>query len=209
VEKRKKQMHVLEDFIVLEGIDGSGTTTLLKNLQQALKNKNLPFLSTCEPTDLPTGKVIRQILQGQWKVQGRTLAELFAADRREHLYQEETGIVDQCRKQPVISDRYLFSSLAYQSLETSWEDVWQLNSDFPLPQKLIFLDLPALTAQQRMQTRGEDPEIFDALSTQEKIAVNYLKCLDFFKDRDMEILKIDGTLSPEEICEKSLEFILQ
>jgi len=198
-------MIVLKNFIVLEGIDGSGTTTLLKNLSDALKQKEVISFETCEPTDSPIGKEIRSVLRKEYKVEPLSLAQLFCVDRREHVLE----IKKQLNRGRVICDRYLFSSLAYQSLDCGWDRIWEWNQDFPLPEKLVFLDLPAETAQKRMQHRGEETELFENLSMQDKIIRNYHRAIDFFSDSPMDIQRIDGTLPAEEICLKVLDFILQ
>lgn len=114
---------ILRNFIVFEGIDGAGTSTQLKLLKEKKGTEN--FLFTCEPTSSATGKFLRQMLKGDVAVKNETAAYLFAADRNEHingcLQIEEknliTGVKEACQKgNIVISDRYLFSSLAYQSV---------------------------------------------------------------------------------------------
>ena len=77
---------ILENFIVLEGLDGSGTTTQLEMLEERFKTLTIPFFSTFEPTKSGTGELIREILKGKKKVHPDTIAFLFAADRNEHLH---------------------------------------------------------------------------------------------------------------------------
>lgn len=198
-------MTILRNFIVLEGIDGSGTTTLLKNLYSALTEINTEVYGTCEPTDGPIGRQIRSILRKEYNVDPLSLAQLFCTDRREHVRE----IKNQLKSGMVLCDRYLFSSLAYQSLDCGWDKIWEWNQEFPLPEKLIFLDLPAETAQKRMHHRGEDQELFENLSIQDKIIHNYHRAIDFFTDSSMKILSLDGSLPADEICRKVLDFILQ
>ncbi|MDE5613421.1 MAG: dTMP kinase, partial [Treponemataceae bacterium] len=85
---------VLQNFIVFEGIDGAGTTTqidLLKARDDAER-----FFFTAEPTNEPTGRLLRTMLRGDVTVDPRTAAYLFAADRAEHLWGAENGIAAQC-----------------------------------------------------------------------------------------------------------------
>ena len=80
------EFEVLENFIVLEGLDGSGTTTQLNLLGAALEKAGKRVFTTCEPSPLPTGQLIRRILGKEITTEPETLARLFSADRFEHLY---------------------------------------------------------------------------------------------------------------------------
>src|SRR5690606_18811113 len=110
-------------FIVLEGVDGAGTTTHTKLLADALRARGLPVHTTREPSDGPVGVQIRQILTGRLVVPGingprppswSTMALLFAADRMDHVEASITpNLMDGVT---VISDRYYHSSVAYQSI---------------------------------------------------------------------------------------------
>lgn len=194
-------MNVLKNFIVLEGIDGSGTTTLLRYLSERMVKETIPFSIDAEPRNSDIGNMIRKILSGEKRVQPETLAMLFSADRREHLYHSESGIITQINDKYVFSDRYLFSSLAYQTIDCGWDFVYQLNSDFPLPEHLIFIDLPTDIAQERIQKRGEKPEIFDPRATQNKIRDRYMKVLSFYKNSEMKIHILDGRNTPQDLLD--------
>ena len=109
---------ILENFVVFEGIDGAGTSTQI----EILKNSEFKdrFFFTAEPTDSETGKFLRKMLKGDVELDARTSAYLFAADRAEHLWGNSggnCGVERQCRNGKIaVSDRYFFSSLAYQSV---------------------------------------------------------------------------------------------
>ncbi|MFW5768677.1 MAG: dTMP kinase, partial [Spirochaetota bacterium] len=124
---------ILPRFIVLEGLDGSGTTTQAGLLKEKFDAAGLTGWITCEPSDGFIGKSIRKVLKKEVSLDPRSLALLFAADRNEHLYGEK-GIVDRLtRVDYVVSDRYVFSSLAYQSGYSGFEYVARINAPFPLP----------------------------------------------------------------------------
>ncbi len=80
---------VLKNFIVLEGLDGSGTTTQLNNLYKALQKDNIAIEKTFEPTDDEIGKLIRRILRKEFSQDAKTISKLFIADRNEHIYGEK------------------------------------------------------------------------------------------------------------------------
>lgn len=198
---------VLENFIVLEGLDGSGTTTQLNLLEERLKTLNIPFFSTFEPTKSITGELIRNILKGEKQAHSYTVAFLFAADRNEHVCNPKEGIVAHLsRGELVICDRYLFSSLAYQSVSSDFDFIYSLNSHFPLPSHLFFLDTPVHICMQRLSER-EGREIFEHTDFQENVLKGYRKTFAFFKEFPFHIHNIDGTLPREKIASKIWEKI--
>ena len=133
-------MDCLSNFYVLEGLDGSGTTTQLEILDERLGALGVSHLCTSEPTDGEVGRLLRAALQGRIRLHPYTIAHLFAADRNEHLRASGVGILDRLKAGDlVISDRYLFSSLAYQGAQCGVDFVWSLNSRFPLPSAVIYL----------------------------------------------------------------------
>ncbi len=140
---------ILDRFVVFEGLDGAGTSTQLEMLRDALQQRGTPCFATCEPTDGAIGKLIRAVLRGELEVSGCTLALLFAADRSEHLYGSDGVLAALRTGGSVACDRYLFSSLVYQSTDCSGEYVAAVNARFPLPRWLIFIDTPPEECQRR------------------------------------------------------------
>ncbi|MGA2977676.1 MAG: dTMP kinase [Spirochaetia bacterium] len=183
---------ILQTFIVLEGLDGAGTSTQLKLLSERLTREDKPHTATWEPTDGPMGRMLRSILAGEARAHPRTIALLYAADRSEHVNEPVTGIEARVRKgELVICDRYLFSSLAYQSIECGFEFVLGLNSGFPLPQCLLFLDTPVEVCQERLSQRGRK-ELYDAIAFQEKVRESYLRAIELYADTGMQVSLLDG-----------------
>ena len=190
---------ILNNFIVFEGIDGSGTSTQLK----LLKQNNPDFEITAEPTSTETGKFLRRMLGGEFKVDEKTNAYLFAADRCQHLY-GEGGIIELTKKgKIVVSDRYFFSSMAYQSATCGIELPALLNSPFPLPQILFYFVINPEISLSRVTARNEKKEIYDKIELQRKIADMYEKVISSYeKDSEnnhMKVVRIDATKSIEEI----------
>ncbi len=206
---KSMNQEVLEKFIVIEGIDGAGTTTQSRNISQWLTEQGVSHLKTFEPTEEPSGKAIRQLLSGKHTAAPGTLAWLFAADRYNHLYTPEGGIVEQINVGNwVLSDRYLFSSLAYQSMDYPFEKVAELNSEFPLPQLLFFLDIPAEIVEQRLANRRE-LEIFETTEKQRIIRKAYHRVLDLYKDGPMRVVILDGTQPAEGITKQISSIIAE
>ncbi len=193
---------ILNNFVVFEGIDGAGTSTQMRLLAERDSGKKIAF--TAEPTERPTGKFLRQILAGKEKVAPQTAAYLFAADRAEHLW-GQGGIVDQTKNGlTVVSDRYLFSNLAYQGV-TCGEDLPKtLNSPFPLPQLLFFFDISAQKSLERVEKRGEAKEIYENEKFLSDTASRYRAIIDRYKKLEnsgMRIVELDATLPKEKISD--------
>lgn len=192
---------LLKGLIVFEGLDGAGTTTQLRRLTARLSDNGSPFFTTFEPTDGSIGQVIRRALGGKENLQRETLARLFAADRCEHL-QGSKGMIEQVEQgNLVITDRYLFSSLAYQGLDLGMERVWEFNRDFPLPEIVFFFDIPPEDGERRYSQR-KHLEIYETLSTQQKVRVNYLEILSQLGSTACQVVTIDSTKSIDKISDQ-------
>jgi dTMP kinase len=200
---------VLKKFIVLEGIDGAGTSTQIKRLVQTNPDK---YIATAEHTSGPTGKFLRQMLAGDFKVDERTNAYLFAADRCEHIF-GKGGVKELCESgKTVVSDRYFFSSLAYQSVSCGLELPQLLNSPFPLPEYLFFFDINPEISLGRVNARNGHKEIYENIEAQKKIAALYEKVISMYEQNpalreEMKIIRIDASKSIEDISHKILEIL--
>ena len=111
-------MSILKSFIVFEGLDGAGTTTQIKNLARYYEFNKRPYYITNEPTSNPIGTLIRDVLQKKVSTTPEALALLYAADRHDHLYNPAYGIERMTEEgRVVMTDRYFYSSIAYQSVQ--------------------------------------------------------------------------------------------
>lgn len=188
-------------FIVLEGIDGAGTTTQLDRIVAWIRSLGHPAVSTQEPSRGPIGLLLREALLGRHtmpdgtRMEGRTMALLFAADRHDHLQREVEPQL--AAGTTVISDRYLMSSLAYQAEEADRDWVAQLARGVPRPDLTILLDLPIETAAKRREAAGRPVERYDADSYLAKVARNYRE----LADHDPGALVLDGSRSKDEVTE--------
>lgn len=178
--------------MVLEGLDGAGTTTQLRLLSERLARDGKPHWATWEPTDGTIGKMLRGILARDIRAHPRTVALLYAADRSEHVHEPQTGIEARTRSgELVISDRYLFSSLAYQGLECGYEYVFGLNAGFPLPECLVFLDTPIEVCQERLADRRKI-ELYDGAAFQSRVRDAYLRAIEQYTGTGMQVSLVDG-----------------
>ena len=192
---------ILKNFIVLEGIDGAGTSTQLNLLKNRLSPEKTVY--TAEPTTLSTGRFLRSVLRGVEKLTPETTAFLFAADRQEHVY-GTGGIVESCTSgKLVISDRYVFSSLAYQSITCGEELPRKLNQDFPLPEYLFFFRITPQASLKRIEKR-DVTEIYEKKDFLEATARQYEKIISYYEtlQTGMHIIRLDATESIEKLSEK-------
>ncbi len=190
---------ILHNFFVLEGIDGSGTSTQLKILQEKLEKQGKKAFFSTEPTTGSTGLFLRRMLSGEIKLHPATAAFLFAADRNEHIY-GKNGIKEHLENGDIcVSDRYLFSSLAYQSQECGKELPAKINEDFPLPEILFYFSIDPAVSLKRIIGRGVT-EIYEKEEFLRKTEAEYRRVINDFKGKSsMRIVEIDATKSIEEI----------
>jgi dTMP kinase len=195
-------------LIVLEGVDGAGTTTQTARLCDTLRT-HAPAHSTREPSIGPIGALLRQALTGRWVTPSEqgprapgwvTLALLFAADRNDHLEAEVIPLLSQGVH--VVSDRYYHSSVAYQSisagrgLETvAW--IRELNRHARKPDLTIVLDVPAAVAEQRRRARG-GRELFDGEELQLRLGEFYARLEAHFPGE--RIVHVSGDRSPDAVA---------
>ncbi|MDR0643074.1 MAG: dTMP kinase [Treponema sp.] len=197
-------MGILGNFVVLEGIDGSGTSTQIELLKGRFGSRNseggMPVLyATAEPGAGELGRLIRRALRGELSLLPETLARLFAADRGEHLY-GPGGLVERAgRGELVVCDRYVPSSLVYQGLECGEELPRTLNSPFPAPELIVFFDLDPRIAAERIRDRKER-EIYEYLDFQIRVRDRYLSLLPGFRAQGSTVVQIDASRNQAEVA---------
>jgi dTMP kinase len=194
-------------FVVLEGIDGAGTTTHVARLAERLRENRVSVRATREPSDGPVGTLVRQVLTGRVIVPGgrapgwATMALLFAADRMDHVESEiEPFVAD---GGVVLSDRYDASSLAYQSVSSGGESkdavewIRSLNRYVRRPDLTIVLDVSPETAAERRRHRGEPAQLYEQNEIQRALAAFY-KDLNKHMPKD-RIVVVDAAGPVEEV----------
>ena len=205
-------------LIVLEGVDGCGSTTQTRRLAAALAARGYDARATFEPSEGPVGLLIRQALEkrltdaqgGLRRFDWATLALLFAADRLDHVQ----SFIDPAiaAGAVVVSDRYTLSSLVYQSVTAPsgtpdalrW--VQELNRAARTPDITIVLDVGVAVAAERRRARGGPEELFDALSIQERLARAYATAETLAAEQ--RVLHVSGEGSAEEVTERLLEAVV-
>jgi dTMP kinase len=191
-------------FVVLEGIDGAGTTTQVAKLADRLRAARVPVRSTREPSDGPVGTLVRQVLTGRIIVPGgrapgwATMALLFAADRMDHVESEIDPFVAQGGV--IISDRYDASSLAYQSVVSGSESkeavewIRSLNRYVRRPDLTIVLDLPPEVAAERRYVRGDAAQLYEQNEVQHALSGFYKDLARHMPNDRVVVLDARGTI---------------
>lgn len=164
-------------FIVFEGLDGAGTTTQAKLLVRWLERSGRRALSTAQPSPGPIGTMIRQALARRIvgadgdRLDPRSVAALFAADRADHL----RGTIEPALAAgvDVVCDRYLYSSLAYQGAETDPAWVAALNAPYPAPDVVLYLAVPVEVAAARRAARKGTPDLYEVDDFLRRVADGY------------------------------------
>ena len=190
-------------FVVLEGLDGAGTTTQLELLSSKLTAEGIDHLCTREPTGRLVGRTIRQILSGRLlrsdgtPFDADTLALLFATDRLDHL----THLIEPALAHGkwVISDRYVHSSLAYQGMEVDREWVARINEQARAADLVIWLDLDPEACMERVAARGGERDIFETAEKLRLFAEGYAQSFALRNDR---WVKVSGEGSREAVAER-------
>jgi dTMP kinase len=187
-------------FICIEGLDGCGKTTQAKLLAKKL-GKSRNTLYTAEPSRGKIGTYIRnRCLYGEKRLSTVVEALLFAADRIEHV---ENVVLPALREgQLVISDRYVYSSLAYQGAAgLSLEWIEKVNKHALKPDLAVFIDVDPKTVMHRLKRKRS---IMENMETQQRVRGVYLKFV-----AKGELVRLDGNRAKNEVAETLSALVLK
>lgn len=190
-----RQQELPGTFVVIEGPDGSGTTTQAKRLVEELEAEY-----RFEPTEMPIGEEVDRLISEKGH-DPETVALAFAADRMVHV--EETLVPLLEEGKTVVCDRYYHSSLVYQpamGLEFEW--VEELNRAALEPDLTYILDVSGDTAMERVEGRGRDGNVFENLDFQQEVAERYASLPDRL---DESIEKVDAERTKDKVFETIME----
>jgi len=179
-------------FICIEGLDGSGKSTQAKLLTKKLCKAGYKAVYTAEPSQGKIGKFIRKRLFEQERMPTTVEALLFAADRIEHVQNTVEPALREGKI--VISDRYIFSSLAYQGsagLNLDWIET--INKNAQKPDLSIFIDVAPEVVLIRLKRKKS---IMENLKTQRKVQEIYQKYI-----QKGELKRIDGAKGKKEVLD--------
>lgn len=188
-------------FIVVEGIDGAGTSTQSRLLSEWLKEQSEEVLLTHEPLKKEghIGLVIRNhLIQEDEDHSPEAIALAFAADRLVHLEDVINPALEEGKI--VISDRYYHSSLTYQIAHGADEEwVNEINKYARKPDLTLILDVASEEGMRRLTERdGKSDVIFEELDFENKVRKRYR---ELEEKLDENLYLIDGDRDKEKIHE--------
>jgi dTMP kinase len=196
-------------FVVLEGLDGSGTSTQARMLHERFIREGSTAYLTSEPTTGPIGNLIkltmshRLIFSADESIEDKQLAYMFAADRFDHLHNKVDGILSRLAEGAiVISTRYYLSSYAYHCKdENDFPLISRLNKDFPPADLTLFLDIPVKECVERISKsraiieKYETEEKLNTVLKNYKLAMENYKAPLFVLDGNQEAGKLHNSIS--------------
>ncbi len=197
-------------FIVFEGPDGSGKSTVSQAVYEYLVKENDSFILTREPGGIRISEDIRDIILSPTNVEmdPRTEALLYAASRRQHLVEKVLPAIN--NQKHVICDRFVDSSLAYQSYgrQLSLDDIIQIN-DFAIqgyyPDLTIFLNISAESGLKRLENRKTlDRLDSEGLDFHNRVFNGYQEILS---NTSRQYIIVDASKPLDEVVRESIKII--
>ena len=196
-------------FITFEGPEGSGKTTIISMLSEALKDTN-ELMVTREPGGIPISEKVRDILlANENDMDGRTEALLFAAARRQHLVEKVVPALDDGKI--VLCDRFIDSSLAYQGYARNLgiDEIMQINKfaiEDHMPDLTIYLKLSPEIGLKRIQDNKRDSNRLDkeTLQFHKDVVLGYNKLSETFPNR---IKVVDADQNIEDVFKDTYSII--
>jgi dTMP kinase len=187
-------------FICIEGLDASGKTTHAHRLVRNLRRKGFDALYTTEPSRGEIGRFIRTfILQRKRRVPSVVEALLFAVDRVDHVEKEIKPMLENGKI--VVSDRYVYSTLAYQGaagLDIKW--IEEINRLALSPDLAIYIDVPPEVVVKRIRRKKS---VMERLDTQRRVREVYIKFVENGK-----LVPVDGNRRKDEVAKDILTVVL-
>lgn len=214
-------------LIVIEGIDGSGSTSQGTQLTKSLRKLRKRVVFTHEPSEGPVGSIIRLALTRRIigappsaylngigddleggaipGLDSATLALLYAADRRDHTV---TAIDPNLRAGVhVITDRYLLSSLAYQGLTHDLDWLLNINSTARVPDLTIYLDVSVQHSMLRMKADRFTRDLFEEEQDLERVRAHYEKLIQADIPQLGDIVRVDASRPFKEVARRVLGIV--
>ena len=191
-------------FIVLDGMDGSGKSEMVKLLHNYLfsKSKKYRILTTREPTNGTYGEYIRTILAKETNpdINAKKLLELFIKDREEHLKNTIIPFLSKSNGNEVnivICDRYYYSTIAFQATQgLDIKTLVEKNEKFLKPDIAFIMDVGPETALDRIKNRKK--EKFERIDFMNRLRGKFLELPKFLKDN---IKVVDASKKLSEVFE--------
>ncbi|MBS7606773.1 MAG: dTMP kinase [Candidatus Bathyarchaeia archaeon] len=179
-------------LICIEGLDKSGKTTQSHLLVEALRSLGFDAVYTTEPSGGEIGRFIeRYVLRRRRRISASIEALLFAADRIDHFEREIKPMLE--KGKIVVSDRYVYSSFAYQGaagLDIEW--IKEVNRMVPAPDLAIYIDVPLEVVIERC--RGKRRSVMEFPDIQAKVQEIYMHLV-----REGKLIPVNGNRPINEV----------
>ena len=197
-------------FIVFEGCDGSGKTTVSAACAQKLQEEGYKVIYTREPGGIEIAEQIRKVILNpdNTAMDPRTEALLYAASRRQHLVEKVLPALEQGIH--VICDRFVISSLVYQGYarKIGVDEVMRVN-DFAIeghfPDYIIYLEIDPMTGLERVKNRTFlDRLDKEDLSFHQDVHEGYRKVSEMFADK---IVSFDASCDADTVIGHVMDYL--
>lgn len=199
-------------FIVFEGGEGSGKSTILEMIYNWMIENNIDCIKTREPGGIKIAEQIRSVIldKDNTEMDGRCEALLYAAARRQHLVERVIPALESGKV--VLCDRFLDSSLAYQGHARGLgiDEIYEINKfaiDGYFPDLSLFFDLNPKVGLERIN-RNKDREVnrldLENMDFHNKVREGYNILL---QRGNNNMIKIDASKSIDEVFESVKESI--
>lgn len=199
-------------FISFEGTEGSGKTSVIKQVEKHFSEKGIQVMTTREPGGIRISEKIRDILldKNHTEMDAKTEALLFAASRRQHLVEKIIPAMKAGKL--ILCDRFVDSSLVYQGIarKIGIDEVYEINRfaiEDLFPKLTIFVDVrPEVGLKRVFNTPNREVNRLDleAVSFHQMIYQGYLQLIDKYPER---IKRINGEQSIEAVSLEAIRLI--
>lgn len=157
-------------YIVFEGIDGSGKTTVCMHIAVRLRESGYNVLLISEPSKSEIGQLLRKQMRAMTLNQ-KSIALLYAADS----YDIQDKISEDYDF--ILSDRNFFSTVAYQMMEVDENWLFSIHKFLEIPDTIFYLRVSVEEALGRIERRDGNRDVFENKESLEQIKLNYDKIM--------------------------------
>lgn len=195
--------------VAIEGLDGSGKSTLIDRLCAKLAGEfetrefRLPDVQAIAGRDL-----VDMISRRTQPSSPGVLALAFAANRLDSFEKQVAPYLADGSRRIALSHRYVLSGLAYQSSQgVDLARLFEINSTVPAPAVTIFLDTDPATCEKRIAERQGQVELFEEEFGQMR---KYFICaIDLLRDSGWNIVVLDGSADADELASVAVAHVRQ
>lgn len=157
-------------YIVFEGIDGSGKTTVCTHIAVRLRESGYNVLLISEPSKSEIGQLLRKQMRAMTLNQ-KSIALLYTADS----YDIQDKISEDYDF--ILSDRNFFSTVAYQMMEVDENWLFSIHKFLEIPDTIFYLRVSVEEALGRIERRDGNRDVFENKESLEQIKLNYDKIM--------------------------------